>query len=49
MFTDYVLERLGHQQSFDPGVVQTLSESQITTALYDSLTDFDFSDPESQN
>lgn len=30
--------------SFDPGLVQTLDESQITNALYDGLTDFDFSD-----
>jgi ABC-type oligopeptide transport system substrate-binding subunit len=33
--------------SFDPGLVQTLDESQVTTALYDGLTDFDFTDPES--
>jgi oligopeptide transport system substrate-binding protein len=32
--------------SFDPGLVQTLDESQITTALYDGLTDFDFTDKE---
>ncbi len=30
--------------SYDPGLVQTLDESQVTTALYDGLTDFDFSD-----
>jgi len=32
--------------SYDPGLVQTLDESQVTTALYDGLTDFDFSDKE---
>jgi len=47
VFTDYAyLSDSGTNTSFDPGVVQTLSESQITTALYDGLTDFDFSDPE---
>jgi ABC-type oligopeptide transport system substrate-binding subunit len=30
--------------SFDPGLVQTLDEAQVTYALYDGLTDFDFSD-----
>jgi ABC-type oligopeptide transport system substrate-binding subunit len=30
--------------SFDPGLVQTLDESQVTTALYDGLTDFDYTD-----
>jgi len=30
--------------SFDPGLVQTLDEAQITYSLYDGLTDFDFSD-----
>jgi oligopeptide transport system substrate-binding protein len=30
--------------SYDPGQVQTLDESQVTTAIYDGLTDFDFSD-----
>jgi oligopeptide transport system substrate-binding protein len=30
--------------SYDPGQVQTLDESQVTTALYDGLTEFDFSD-----
>jgi len=30
--------------SFDPGLVQTLDESQITRALYNGLTDFDFTD-----
>ncbi|MFN8018466.1 MAG: peptide ABC transporter substrate-binding protein [Acidimicrobiales bacterium] len=44
-FTDYAyLSDSGTNTSFDPGAVQTLSESQITTALYDGLTDFDFSD-----
>jgi oligopeptide transport system substrate-binding protein len=32
--------------SFDPGLVQTLDESQITNSLYDGLTDFDFTDKE---
>lgn len=44
-FTDYAyLSDSGTNTSFDPGAVQTLSESQITTALYDGLTDFDFTD-----
>lgn len=44
-FTDYAfLSDSGTNTSFDPGVVQTLSESQITTALYDGLLDFDFSE-----
>lgn len=30
--------------SFDPGLVQTLDEAQVTTAIYDGLTDFDFTD-----
>jgi oligopeptide transport system substrate-binding protein len=30
--------------SYDPGQVQTLDESQVTTALYDGLTEFDYSD-----
>ena len=30
--------------SFDPGLVQTLDEAQITYSLYDGLTDFDFTD-----
>ena len=30
--------------SYDPGQVQTLDESQVTTALYDGLTEFDFTD-----
>lgn len=30
--------------SYDPGQVQTLDESQVTTAIYDGLTDFDFTD-----
>lgn len=34
----------GDNTTFDPGAVQTLDESQITTALYDGLTDFDFTD-----
>ena len=44
-FTDYAfLSDSGTNTSFDPGVVQTLSESQITTAMFDGLTDFDFSE-----
>ncbi|MBX3286663.1 MAG: peptide ABC transporter substrate-binding protein [Acidimicrobiales bacterium] len=44
-FTDYAfLSDSGTNTSFDPGVVQTLSESQITTSLFDGLTDFDFSE-----
>jgi len=31
--------------SFDPGLVQTIDEAQITYALYDGLTEFDFTDP----
>lgn len=30
--------------SYDPGLVQTLDESQVTSSIYDGLTDFDFSD-----
>jgi ABC-type transport system substrate-binding protein len=30
--------------SFDPGLVQTLDEAQVTYSLYDGLTDFDFTD-----
>ena len=42
-FTDYAyLSDSGTNTSFDPGVVQTLSESQITTAMFDGLVDFDF-------
>jgi ABC-type oligopeptide transport system substrate-binding subunit len=44
-FTDYAyLSDSGTNTSFDPGAVQTLSESQITTALFDGLTDFDFTE-----
>ena len=44
-FTDYAwLSDSGTNTSFDPGVVQTLSESQITSSLFDGLTDFDFTD-----
>jgi len=32
--------------SYDPGQVQTLDESQITTAVYDGLTEFDYTDKE---
>ena len=42
---DYAqLSDAGTNTSFDPGLVQTLDESQVTTALYDGLTDFDFTD-----
>ena len=42
-FTDFAyLSDSGTNTSFDPGVVQTLAESQITTSLFDGLTDFDF-------
>ena len=44
-FTDYAqLSDAGSNTSFDPGVVQTLDESQITSAVWDGLTDFDFTD-----
>ncbi|MBK6670683.1 MAG: peptide ABC transporter substrate-binding protein [Actinobacteria bacterium] len=42
---DYAqLSSAGDNTSFDPGAVQTLDESQVTTALFDGLTDFDFTD-----
>lgn len=44
-FVDYAqLSSAGDNTSFDPGAVQTLDESQITGALFDGLTDFDFTD-----
>jgi oligopeptide transport system substrate-binding protein len=44
-FTDYAyLSDSGTNTSFDPGAVQTLAEAQITTALFDGLTEFDFTD-----
>ena len=44
-FTDYAyMADSGTNTSFDPGVVQTLNEAQITNALYDGLTDFDFTE-----
>ena len=44
-FTDYAqLASAGDNTSFDPGVVQTLDEAQITTAMWDGLTDFDFTE-----
>jgi ABC-type oligopeptide transport system substrate-binding subunit len=44
-FTDYAqLSSSGDNTSFDPGVVQTLDEAQVTTALFDGLTDFDFTE-----
>lgn len=42
-FVDYAqLSSAGDNTSFDPDAVQTLDESQITGALFDGLTDFDF-------
>jgi len=42
---DYAqLASAGDNTTFDPGAVQTLDESQITGALFDGLTDFDFTD-----
>lgn len=44
-FVDYAyLSDSGTNTSFDPGAVQTLAEAQITNALFDGLTDFDFSE-----
>jgi len=44
-FVDYAqLSDAGSNTTFDPGAVQTLDEAQITSAVWDSLTDFDFSD-----
>lgn len=44
-FTDYAyMSDSGTNTSFDPGVVQTLNEFQITQALFDGLTDFDFTE-----
>jgi len=44
-FTDYAqLSSGGDNTSFDPQAVQTLDESQITTALWDGLTEFDYTD-----
>jgi ABC-type oligopeptide transport system substrate-binding subunit len=44
-FDDYAqLSSAGDNTSFDPGAVQTLDEAQITNALFDGLTDFDFRD-----
>lgn len=44
-YVDYAfMADSGTNTSFDPGVVQTLNESQITTALFDGLLDFDFSE-----
>lgn len=44
-FVDYAqLASGGDNTSFDPQAVQTLDESQITTALWDGLTEFDFTD-----
>lgn len=44
-FVDYAqLASGGDNTTFDPGAVQTLDEAQITNALFDGLTDFDFTD-----
>ena len=44
-FTDYnELSDNTSNTSFDPAVTQTLSEAQITTAVWDGLTDFDFTE-----
>lgn len=44
-FTDYAyMSDSGTNTSFDPGAVQTLNEFQITQAIFDSLTDFDFTE-----
>ena len=45
-FTDGAQLIAENLTSYDPGLVQTLDESQVTTALYDGLTDFDWSNPE---
>ena len=42
-FVDYAsLSDAGTTIGFDPGVVQTLAEAQITTAIFDGLTEFDY-------
>lgn len=44
-FVDYAhLSDAGSNTSFDPGAVYTLAEAQITTALFDGLTEVDFTD-----
>ena len=44
-FVDYAqLASGGDNTSFDPGMVQTLDEAQITSALFDGLLEFDFTD-----
>jgi len=44
-YVDYAyMSDSGTNTSFDPGVVQTLNESQITSSLFDGLTDFDFTE-----
>ncbi|HKY14042.1 MAG TPA: peptide ABC transporter substrate-binding protein [Microthrixaceae bacterium] len=44
-FVDYAqLADAGSNTSFDPQVVQTLDEAQLTVALFDGLTDFDYTD-----
>lgn len=44
-FVDYAfMSDSGTNVSFDPGVVQSLNEAQITGAMWDGLTDFDFSE-----
>ncbi len=42
-FTDYSqLSSNADNTTFDPATTQTLAEAQITTAMWDGLTDFDF-------
>jgi ABC-type transport system substrate-binding protein len=44
-FVDYAqLSDAGTNTSFDPQVVQSIDEGQITNALFDGLTEFDFTD-----
>jgi ABC-type oligopeptide transport system substrate-binding subunit len=44
-FVDYAfMSDSGTNVSFDPGVVQSLNEAQITNAMWDGLTDFDFTE-----
>lgn len=44
-FTDYAqLSSDADNTTFDPATTQTLAEAQITTAMWDGLTDFDFTE-----
>ena len=44
-FTDYSqLSSNADNTTFDPATTQTLAEAQITTAMWDGLTDFDFTE-----